>query len=175
MYKIPVTDEDEAPQCNVTAGSQRGELLNTAASGMNCQCVIEEYLRLSIRLSIDACATRCRRPFRAVAESLCAVVTSPASHPRWQAIIEATIKSSPLWPIFEVRELTHPQRDAGDTRYSNFVYLIGDGLTETYSTATATGLVSLEVMTATTDEDQAINFVFPNIDDVQSEGHHHQY
>jgi hypothetical protein len=37
------------------------------------------------------------------------------------AIVEATIKSSPLWPMFEVRELTHPQRDAGDTRYSNFV------------------------------------------------------
>ena len=33
MYKIPVTDEDEALQCNVTAGSQlqRGELLQTAA------------------------------------------------------------------------------------------------------------------------------------------------
>ena len=31
MYKILVTDEDEAPQCNVTVGSQHGELLKTAA------------------------------------------------------------------------------------------------------------------------------------------------
>ena len=31
MYKIPVTDGDEAPQCNVTGSSQRGELLRTAA------------------------------------------------------------------------------------------------------------------------------------------------
>jgi ATP-dependent DNA helicase PIF1 len=70
--------------------------------------------------------------------------------------------------MFEVRELTHPQRDAGDTRYSNFVDRIGDGgLPETYSTATTTGLVNLEVMAVTTDEDAAINFVFPNIDDVQ--------
>ena len=55
MYKIPVTDEDEAPQCNVTAGSQRGELLKMAAVhiGMNSQCVIGECLRLSI----DACIT----------------------------------------------------------------------------------------------------------------------
>ena len=83
------------------------------------------------------------------------------------AIIEATIKSSPLWPMFAVRELSRPQRDAGDTRYSNFVDRIGDGgLLETYSTATITGLVNLEVMAVTTDEDAAINFVFPNIDDV---------
>ena len=27
MYKIPVADDDETPQCNVTAGSQRAELL----------------------------------------------------------------------------------------------------------------------------------------------------
>ena len=31
MYKIPVTDEDETPQCNMTAGSQHGELLKMAA------------------------------------------------------------------------------------------------------------------------------------------------
>ena len=68
----------------------------------------------------------------------------------------------------EVRELSHPQRDAGDTRYSNFVDHIGDGgLLETYGTATTTGLVNLEVMAVTTDEDAAINLVFPNIDDVQ--------
>ena len=35
-----------------------------------------------------------------------------------QAIIEAAIKSSPLWESFQLRELTHPQRDAGDTTYS---------------------------------------------------------
>jgi ATP-dependent DNA helicase PIF1 len=70
--------------------------------------------------------------------------------------------------MFEVRELTHPQRDARDTRYSNFVDSNGDGeLSESYSTATTTGLVNLEVMAATTNEDAAINFVFPNIDDVQ--------
>ena len=31
VYKIPVTDGEEAPQCNVTGGSQRAELLRTAA------------------------------------------------------------------------------------------------------------------------------------------------
>ena len=72
--------------------------------------------------------------------------------------------------MFEVRELTHPQRDAGDTRYFNFVDLIGDGeLPEIYNTATTTGLVSLEVMAVTTDEDAAINFVFSNINDESSQ------
>ena len=71
--------------------------------------------------------------------------------------------------MFQVRELTQPQRDAGDTRYSNLADQIGNGgLIETYSTATATSLVSLKVMTVTTDDrDRAINFVFPNIDDVE--------
>ena len=67
-----------------------------------------------------------------------------------------------------MRELTHPQRDAGDTRCSNFIDQIVDGgLAETNSIAIATDLVNLEVMTVTTDEDEVINFVFPDIYDVQ--------
>ena len=77
-----------------------------------------------------------------------------------QAIIEAIIKSSPLWESFQLRELTHPQRDAGDTPYSNLVDLISDG---THATVTATELVCLESLTVTTNEGEAINFVFPNI------------
>ncbi len=64
------------------------------------------------------------------------------------AIIEATIKSSPLRESFQLRELTHPQRDAGDTAYSNFVDLIGDGnLPATHATTTAMKLVCLELPT----------------------------
>ena len=170
MYKIPVTDEDEAPQCNVTAGSQRGELLKTAAVHiwdefpMCHRRVFEAVSRCLCDLmrTTIPCGGRvfvCCGDFRQIPP----VIPGGGRH----AIIEATIKSSPLWPLFQVRELTHPQRDAGDARYSNFVDQIGDGrLAESYSTATSINLVKLEVMAVTTDEDEAINFVFPNIDDV---------
>ena len=44
------------------------------------------------------------------------------------AITEATIKSSPLWTSFALREVTHPQGDVEDMAYSNFVDRIGDGV-----------------------------------------------
>ena len=69
MYKISVTDEDEAPQCNVTAGSQRGELLMMAAVH-----IWDEFPMCHRRVfeAVDRC-------LYAVAESLCAAVTSDRS------------------------------------------------------------------------------------------------
>ena len=78
-----------------------------------------------------------------------------------QAIIEATIKLSPLWASFQLSELTHPQRDAGDIAYSNFVDLIGDGrLPATHATATMMKFICLELLAVSTNEDEAISFVY---------------
>ena len=76
------------------------------------------------------------------------------------AIVNASIKKSPLWESFQVRQLTHPQRDAGDTVYSTFLDLIGDGRHP------GGDLVRLEPMSVTTNEDEAIHFVFPDINNV---------
>ena len=168
---IPVTDDDEVPQCNVTASSQRGELLQRAAVHiwdefpMCHRKVFEAVSRCLCDLmqTTTPCGGRifvCCGDFRQIPP----VIPGGGRH----AIIEATIKSSPLWTSFAVRELTHPQRDAGDMAYSNFVDLIGDGtLPSRHCTITSTGLVKLEPMAVTTDENEAINFVFPDIDNVE--------
>ena len=85
-----------------------------------------------------------------------------------KAIFEATIKSFPLWASFQQRELTHPQRDAGYTAYSNFVDLIGGvRLPATHATTTVVELVCLEPLAVSTNEGEAISFMFPDISDVQ--------
>ena len=72
-----------------------------------------------------------------------------------QAIIES----------FQLRELTPSVMRA--TAYSNVVDLISDGrLPATHANATVTELVCLEPLAVSTDEDEAINFVFPDINDV---------
>ena len=156
MYKIPVTDGEEAPQCNVTGGSQRAELLKTAAVHIwdefpMCHHKVFEAVNhclCDLKQTTALCGD-----FRQIPPAI------PGGGRR--AIIEATIKSSPLWESFQLRELTHPQRDVGDTAYSNFVDQIGDGrLPATHATATATELVCLEPLAVTTNEDEAISFVF---------------
>ena len=170
MYKIPVTDSNEAPQCNVTGGSQRAQLLRRAAVHIwdefpMCHQKIFDavsHCLCDLLQTTTPCGGRvfiCCGDFRQIPP----VIPGGGRH----AIIEATIKSSPLWPLFQLRELTHPQRDAGDTTYSNFVDHIGDGrLPATNATATATELVCLEPLAVSTDENEAINFVFPDVDDV---------
>ena len=85
-----------------------------------------------------------------------------------QAIIEATIQSSILlWASFQLRELTHPQCDAGHTAYSNFVDLIGDGrIPATHANATATESVCMKLLAVSANENETISFVLPDISDV---------
>ena len=79
-------------------------------------------------------------------------------------IIEATSKSSPLWPKFKKRNLIHPQRDAGDPGYSRFIDMVGDGeLDATYSVDEDTHLCKMEPMSATTSEEEEIQLVFPDV------------
>ena len=115
MYKIPVTDGEEAPQCNVTGGSQRAELLKTAAVHIwdefpMCHRKVFEAVNrclCDLKQTTVPCGGRvfiCCGDFRQIPPVI------PGGGRR--AIIEATIKSSPLWESFQLRELTHPQRDA---------------------------------------------------------------
>lgn len=42
-------------------------------------------------------------------------------------VIKASIRSSPLWPLFKVFRLTIPIRNAADPEFAAFVDTIGDG------------------------------------------------
>ena len=163
MYKIPITDGEEAPQCNITGSSQRAELLKTAAVHIwdefpMCHHKIFEAVNrclCDLKQTTTPCGGRgrvfiCCGDFRQIPPVI------PGGGRR--AIIEATIKLSPLWESFQQRELT--PSEMRETAYSNFVDQIGDGrLPATHVTATATELVCLEPLAVTTDEDEAISFV----------------
>ena len=125
MYKIPVTDDNETPQCNITARSQR-ELLKTAGLHIwdefqMCHCKVFEAVNpclCDLMQTTTPCGGRvfiCCGDFRKIPP----VIPGGGR----QAIIETTIKSSPLWESFQQRELTHPKQDAGVTAYSRFVDL----------------------------------------------------
>ena len=82
------------------------------------------------------------------------------------AIVEASMKSSPLWPSFVKRNLTHPQRDASDVEYSQFIDRIGDGVVDSeYSIQSDSHLMKLELMEVTASEDEAIKAIFPDVND----------
>ena len=88
------------------------------------------------------------------------------------AIVEASMKSSPLWPSFVKRNLTHPQREASDVEYSQFIDRIGDGVVNSeYSIQSDSHLMKLELKEVTASEDEAIKAIFPDVNDTHVTSH----
>lgn len=67
-------------------------------------------------------------------------------------VIKASIKSSPLWPLFKIFRLTIPIRNATDPEFANFVDAIGDG---------AGPDVSLDLLSNVHSGEDLIDFVYP--------------
>jgi hypothetical protein len=70
-------------------------------------------------------------------------------------VIQASIKSSPLWHLFHTVRLTRPIRHADDEEYATFLDAIGDGLGPD---------VELTILQRTQNKHELINFVF--LDDI---------
>ena len=68
-------------------------------------------------------------------------------------IIDACLKSSPLWPLFTLFRLIQPIRNAEDLEFANFVDSIGEG-SQTYP--------SLHMLDLVQDQEQLIDFAFPS-------------
>jgi len=67
-------------------------------------------------------------------------------------VVDASIKSSPLWQHFTIMRLTEPIRNAEDLEFAHFVDSIGDG---------AGPDVSLDMLERTSDMNTLIDFVYP--------------
>lgn len=67
-------------------------------------------------------------------------------------VIDASIKSSPLWNIFQIRHLTIPIRNAEDPDFAAYVDAIGDG---------AGPQVPLRMLESCTEPEDLIAFTFP--------------
>jgi ATP-dependent DNA helicase PIF1 len=68
-------------------------------------------------------------------------------------IVDASIKSSPLWSDFTIHRLHRHWRNAGDIPFANFVDAIGDG---------AGPDVSLDMLDIVTDAEDIMQFVYPD-------------
>jgi ATP-dependent DNA helicase PIF1 len=68
--------------------------------------------------------------------------------------VQASLRSSPLWPLFSIEKLTIPIRNASDPEYASFVDEIGDGKGP---------IVNLPMINTTHSEEDLIKFVWPQI------------
>jgi ATP-dependent DNA helicase PIF1 len=66
--------------------------------------------------------------------------------------VEASIKRSPLWPLFHIHTLTTPIRHVSDPDFASFVDAIGDGLAPS---------VTLDNFNIVFTEHELIDFVYP--------------
>jgi len=83
------------------------------------------------------------------------------------ATVKASIRLSPLWSEFVLRNLTHPQQDASNAGYSQFINPIGDRAVEsTYSVDRDTQLMKLDLMGVTTNEEETIWYIFPDMNGI---------
>nr|GAT43072.1 ATP-dependent DNA helicase [Mycena chlorophos] len=67
-------------------------------------------------------------------------------------IVDASIRSSPLWDLFTVFRLTRPIRNAEDLEFADFLDTIGDG---------AGPNVSLDLLQRTSSAESLLEFVYP--------------
>ena len=68
-------------------------------------------------------------------------------------IIDASIKSSPLWPLFQLFPLSMPIRNADDPEFASWVDNIGDG---------ASPEINLDFISRACSHDELLDFVYPS-------------
>jgi hypothetical protein len=68
-------------------------------------------------------------------------------------VVDASIRSSPLFQLFTIARLTQPIRNAEDLEFANFVDEIGDG---------AGPEVHLDILQPAQSAEELIDFVYPS-------------
>lgn len=155
-FQVPVNENNEFLVSSINEGDSRAQLLRRArliiwdeapmANRAVLACV-EETLRLCMgnNLTFGGKAIILLGDFR----QTCPVIRGGSR----AQVVEASIRSSPLWSAFCIRRLTVPIRNAQDPEFAQFVDEIGDG---------AGPEVSLSMLHHCTTMRQTVDFAFPN-------------
>src|SRR6202000_401573 len=155
--KVPVNNQNEMLESTVTASDARGELLRQAtliiwdeapmANRAVLACV-EETLRrvMDNNMPFGGKVIVLLGDFR----QTCPVIR----HGSRAQVVDASIKSSPLFDLFTIYHLTEPIRNAEDLPFANFVDAIGDG---------AGPEVSMDILSKVNTASDLIDFVYPPI------------
>ncbi|EAU89145.1 helicase-like protein [Coprinopsis cinerea okayama7 len=155
-FKVPVNESNEMLVAGITAGDSRSELIESAAM------IVWDEAPMANR-AVPSCVNDVLCDIMATDEPFGGKViillgdfrqTCPVIRRGSRAeVVEASIKSSPLWRYFTIHRLIHPIRNAEDPDFAAFVNSIGDG---------AGPDIPLQNLAIAADEDHMCNFVFPN-------------
>jgi len=182
LFKIPVeeidveAEDDEGREltCQLPEGSQRLELL------LATDLIVWDEFPNNHRHSFEA-VYRAMKGFKGRILVACGDFRQiPPVVPggdKW-SVIDASVRSSPLWSKFRVMELTISHRHATDPEYAEFVQEIGEGAVgEDYIPSNEKAepipnakIACLQFLRAFNPRtiDEAIEFVYPNLNDVAS-------
>ncbi|KAI0930671.1 hypothetical protein AcW1_010284 [Taiwanofungus camphoratus] len=154
-FKVPVGEEGQVLSSSVEAHDPRGELIREAA------VIIWDEAPMANSAVLACVEETCRRvmrndlPFGGKVVILlgdfrqtCPVIR----HGTRRQVVDASIRSSPLWRQFSVYRLSQPIRNAEDLPFADFVDSIGDGVGPN---------VALDMLQKVSNNDDLINFVYP--------------
>ena len=154
-FKVPVNENNELLESPITPTSSRGDLIRQTS------LIIWDEAPMANRAVLHCVEDVCRHvmdsilPFGGKAIVLlgdfrqtCPVIPYGSK----AQVVAASIKSSPLWPLFTIARLNTPIRTAADPEYANALDAVGDGGDCTPATSCLHSVL--------TDED-LIQFVFP--------------
>jgi hypothetical protein len=156
VFKVPVNEKNEMLLSPVERGDPRGELLREAAlliwdeapmANRAVLACVDELLRriMGNNLPFGGKVLILLGDFR----QTCPVIRRGTR----AQVVDASIKSSPLFSTFTVARLTEPIRNAEDLEFAAFVDAIGDG---------AGPEVHLNMLQTVYSAENLINFVYPN-------------
>lgn len=153
--QVPVGEEGQVLSSSVEAHDPRGELIREAA------VIIWDEAPMANSAVLACVEETCRRvmrndlPFGGKVVILlgdfrqtCPVIR----HGTRRQVVDASIRSSPLWRQFSVYRLSQPIRNAEDLPFADFVDSIGDGVGPN---------VALDMLQKVSNNDDLINFVYP--------------
>ncbi|KIJ55967.1 hypothetical protein M422DRAFT_151019, partial [Sphaerobolus stellatus SS14] len=154
-FKVPVQEDNEMLVAEVEFNSPHADLLREAsvivwdeapmANRVVLECVDVLLRNICQRdLPFGGKIFACAGDFR----QTCPVIRR-GSRPQ---IVDASIRSSFLWPIFNIRRLTVPIRNASDPEFAEYVDSVGDGVGPE---------IPLPCLQKVFDVQGAIDFIYP--------------
>ncbi len=168
MFKIPIDTTDPNAYCDLSAGSQRAQLIAAA------DLIIWDEAPMSNKHNVetvdrtlqDLCCEGTLfggKPTVLIGDNkqIPPVVKNGAK----MDVLSVSLKLSPLWNQLKVFSLNTPQRDKGDEEYSKFVLKVGEDKVQRVK-FDGEELIPLEIVERVNSIEELINFVY---DDLQNE------
>lgn len=155
ITKVPVNEKSTLLESPISPADARGDLIRAAS------LIIWDEAPMANRAVLACVEEVCRKvmknnePFGGKVIILAGDFrqTCPVIRGGTRAdVVDASIKSSPLWPLFEIFRLTIPIRNAQDPELSAFADRIGDG---------AGPEIAMTIIPSLTNVDDLIDFVYP--------------